>query len=200
MKGKVQYGWLKHKPYDDGRIIRIYCKTLGPNLAKTSDGVFVILNAILGISLFAMWIDAGWNLHVGFLWGGHALIFTLLFNLGFQHWIARLLFGRRMDIVLSKDFIKLGGWFGYKTYPNMIINFTNKPHPKAEQEALEEKKKGKVITPYFRKTQQIILYNGEIPHILASVYNSEKAVTAIIIRLQTMQEVIKQLQMQARST
>jgi len=104
-----------------------------------------------------------------------------------------------MDIVMSPDFIKIGGWLRYTTSPNMLLNFTHAMHPKAENEAAEEQRKGKALTPYYRKSIQIIMYNGEIPTVLASIYNSEKMVTAIMIRLQSMQTVIQQYQSQARS-
>ena len=99
---------------------------------------------------------------------------------------------------MAPDFIKVGGWFHYKTGPNMLLNFTHVMHPKAEQEQAEEQRKGKSLTPYYRKTIQIIMYNGEMPTVLTSVYNSEKLATAILIRLQSMQAMIEQHMAQPR--
>ena len=151
---------------------------------------------MLGLTLLFLWFQTGNNGPFMVLWIAHFLLYAVCHAIGFHLWLARLLFGHRMDIVMSPDFIKVGGWLRYKTAPNMLLNFTNVPHQRAKHEAAEEQRKGKIMTPYYREASQIIMYNGEIPTVLASVYNSEKIVTAILIRLQNMQQLIQQQQMQ----
>jgi len=198
MKGKTQYRWLKSRTYDEGNILRLQCKVVGPNLARCALFVFGAFNVMFGVSFLFFWFFTGNNGPFGLIFLGHFLLCTLLVSLGFHLWVARILCGHRLDFVMSQDFIKIGGWFRYKTSPNMVLNFTHALHPRAENEANAEQRRGKNLTPYYRKTIQIIMYNGEVPTVLTSIYNNEKAVTAILIRLQNMQTAIQQQQMQPR--
>lgn len=177
--------------------MRLRCKVLGPGLAKATDYFYNAINTVFGLTFFgtALFSDGPEN-PFWMIWAGHLVFYLVTSAIRFHHWIAKHLFGKRLDFVLSENYLKTGGWIRYTTWINNLLNFTTEIHPKAEREAEEESDIGKRLPKYYRKTVNIVMINGEMEHVLASIYNAPKKVHAIMIRLHEMKAAIDQQTME----
>lgn len=194
---RTRHRWLKSDSYDDGKILRLRCKVLGPNLARAANFVYGGINTIFGLTFLFMAIRGDTQDNPFWLiWFAHLLFYLITHELNFHLWLARMLFGKRLDFIMRDYYMKTGGWLRYTTWINHLLNFTTEIHPKAEDEAEEEERKGKRGGRYYRRTTNIVMINGEVEYVLASVYNAPKKVNAIMIRLHEMKALIDQQKIQ----
>ena len=186
--------WLKNEviPLQYAKVIRCHGKTYTPELVLWFKVPWTFLTIVLGVWLFYIWalIIPLFEYHY-LLPAGLIAIWLIIDKLKYPQRLFTALFGQRVDIVVlhfrEKTFIKVGGWFRYKNYDAFEkIEFHIEQHSKADLEELKRMlnppKKPQV--PYYGRSFQLFMYNGEARLALASFFEDQDAPRILKNRLE----------------
>ncbi|MEZ5529732.1 MAG: hypothetical protein R3E57_07325 [Porticoccaceae bacterium] len=190
--------WYTYGPAYGTKALRLHGKIISPEFFQLANGsirVFIIVCVFFG---FGMWLESGWNGEVGIILLAAMLIWAFVELLHLPMLMARLCFGPRVDVVISPEWVKVGGLLFHKTYVTSQYGFFEEDHPEAiaeiENRRLNPEKFAKKPALY-TATKQLVLYVEDKRIVIASLYNAPNMTKRMAMRLNMMKQAVNEMDM-----
>lgn len=190
--------WYEAKPAYDTRALRMTGKVISPEFYRIYKGITYIVSMACLLFGLAMWLESGWNGEVGIMLLAFVVILAVIETLKILPHMARLCFGPRVDVVISPEWVKVGGLLFYKTYKTSQYGFFEEEHPQAmaeiENRRLNPEKFAKKAALY-TVTKQLVLYVEDKRIVIASIYNAPNMTKRMAMRLNMMKQAVNEMDM-----